>query len=195
MLLDERRHYMPRHYLYNVDNVTMAAAPAVHMLPVAASAGAAAAPRHRPVVWVHLHKAAGTWMCTQAKRQREHVLSPENDCNFQDTRIDGPAATGTRAKRLSCSQRRDAYRKLKATWGQIEREVNAEDVRCGFLGVLAREYRGGGVSARYDRIVLGQLPQVPLRSASQAKYDDKYKKKKGKIAGTVGTKDDGRIIV
>ena len=71
----------------------------------------------------------------------------------------------------------------------------AEDVRCGFLGVLAREYRGGGVSARYDRIVLGQLPQVPLRSASQAKYDDKYKKKKGKIAGTVGTKDDGRIIV
>ena len=68
-------------------------------------------------------------------------------------------------------------------------------MRCGFLGVLAREYRGGGVSARYDRIVLGQPPEVPVRSASQQKYDAKYQKKKGKIAGTVGTKEDGRIIV
>ena len=73
--------------------------------------------------------------------------------------------------------------------------VFADAVRCGFLGVLAREYRGGGVSARFDRIVLGQPPQVPMRSASQAKYDAKYQKKKGKIAGTMGTKDDGRIIV
>ena len=29
-----------------------------------------------------------------------------------------------------------------------------ESLRCGFLGKPAREYRGGGVSARYDRIVL-----------------------------------------
>ena len=55
-----------------------------------------------------------------------------------------------------------------------------EDMRCGFLGVLAREYRGGGVSARYDRIVLGKEPEAPVRSASQTQYDGKYKKSKGK---------------
>lgn len=45
-----------------------------------------------------------------------------------------------------------------------------EDVRCGFLGVLSREYRGGGVSARYERIVLGKAPDVPYRAPSQEKY-------------------------
>jgi hypothetical protein len=69
-----------------------------------------------------------------------------------------------------------------------------EELRCGFLGVLAREYRGGGVSARYDRIEIGKPPEVPFRAPSQAKYDKKYLKK-GKLAGTVGTKEDGRIIV
>ena len=69
-----------------------------------------------------------------------------------------------------------------------------EKLQFGFLGVLAREYRGGGVSARYDRIEVGKPPEVPLRPASQTKYDEKYKKK-GKLAGTVGTKEDGRIIV
>lgn len=36
-----------------------------------------------------------------------------------------------------------------------------EDLRCGFLGKPAREYRGGGVSPRFERIVLGQPPEVP----------------------------------
>jgi len=47
---------------------------------------------------------------------------------------------------------------------------SVEDLRCGFLGVLSREYRGGGVSARYERIVLGKAPEVPYRDPSQAKY-------------------------
>ena len=38
-----------------------------------------------------------------------------------------------------------------------------EGLRCGFMGVLAREYRGGGVSARYDRIEIGKPPEVPYR--------------------------------
>jgi hypothetical protein len=54
----------------------------------------------------------------------------------------------------------------------------AEDLRCGFLGGLARKYRGGGVSARTDRIVIGKDPEVPLRLESQKKYDSKYSKKK-----------------
>ena len=49
-----------------------------------------------------------------------------------------------------------------------------EAPRAGFLGVLMREYRGGGVSARYERIVLGREPEVPRRSESQRRYDAKY---------------------
>ena len=64
-----------------------------------------------------------------------------------------------------------------------------EDLRCGFLGVLAREYRGGGVSARYERIVIGQEPETPLRSESQEKYNKKYayykKSKRGQNKGQI----------
>ena len=48
------------------------------------------------------------------------------------------------------------------------------DLRCGFLGKPAREYRGGGVSARFDRIEIGKEPEVPTRAASQSQYDEKY---------------------
>lgn len=34
-------------------------------------------------------------------------------------------------------------------------------LRCGFLGKVGREYRGGGATARYERIVLGQPPEKP----------------------------------
>ena len=47
-----------------------------------------------------------------------------------------------------------------------------EGLTCGFLGKLAREYRGGGVSSRSDRIVLGQPPEVPKRRESQAQFKD-----------------------
>ena len=73
-------------------------------------------------------------------------------------------------------------------------EFVVEQGSKGFLGQVAREYRGGGVSARYERIEIGKPPEVPVRSASQAQYDKKYQRK-GKLAETVGTKDDGRIIV
>lgn len=64
-----------------------------------------------------------------------------------------------------------------------------EGLRCGFLGVPAREYRGGGVSARYERIVIGQEPEVPLRDKSQEKYNKKYayykKSKRGQNKGQI----------
>jgi len=37
------------------------------------------------------------------------------------------------------------------------------DMRCGFLGKVSREYRGGGAMPRFERIVLGQPPAVPER--------------------------------
>ena len=48
-------------------------------------------------------------------------------------------------------------------------DSTADAARCGFFGTLAREYRGGGVSARFDRIEIGRPPEVPFRRESQAK--------------------------
>lgn len=48
---------------------------------------------------------------------------------------------GRADRRLSCDARWHAYQQQNATWGAIEREVNAEDVGCGafFLyGVMLR---------------------------------------------------------
>ena len=42
------------------------------------------------------------------------------------------------------------------------------------LSAQGTEYRGGGVSARSDPIIIGQDPEVPVHRASQAKYDKKY---------------------
>jgi len=60
-----------------------------------------------------------------------------------------------------------------------------DGLRCGFLGSLARQYRGGGVSARNDRIVIGQPPEVPVRRESQKRFDSKYQKKDG-MRGIIG---------
>ena len=49
---------------------------------------------------------------------------------------------GARRQRLSCEERRSVYRSQAATWGQIEREYNEEDLDCGadFLyGAMVRE--------------------------------------------------------
>lgn len=64
-------------------------------------------------------------------------------------------------------------------------------LRCGFLGKTAREYRGGGVMARYERIVLGQPPAVPLpRSenwgSSGGPYGLKARKKQREAKGQDG---------
>ena len=41
----------------------------------------------------------------------------------------------------------------RAGWSQRYAPFSP-DLRCGFLGKVSREYRGGGVSARYERIEL-----------------------------------------
>eukprot|EP00971_Amphidinium_carterae_P030620 602263-Amphidinium_carterae.1 len=36
----------------------------------------------RPVVWVHLHNFAGTYMCQEAGKQQEHIQTASN-CNLR----------------------------------------------------------------------------------------------------------------
>eukprot|EP00316_Scyphosphaera_apsteinii_P009534 CAMPEP_0119320662 /NCGR_PEP_ID=MMETSP1333-20130426/53047_1 /TAXON_ID=418940 /ORGANISM="Scyphosphaera apsteinii, Strain RCC1455" /LENGTH=234 /DNA_ID=CAMNT_0007327425 /DNA_START=56 /DNA_END=760 /DNA_ORIENTATION=- len=67
---------------------------------------------------------------------------------------------------------------------EVDRTAGFDPVLpCGFLGKPAREYRGGGVSARYERIVIGKPPEVPVRDISQAKYNAKYAKKLPGVGG------------
>ena len=96
----------------------------------------------KPAIWIHFHKAAGTWICAQAKRRGEKILKPEATCNYRDWEVDGVQQMGARRQRLSCEERRSVYRSQAATWGQIEREYNEEDLDCGadFLyGAMVRE--------------------------------------------------------
>ena len=61
----------------------------------------------------------------------------------------------------------------------VPREEPFDDLlRCGFLGKLSRDYRGGGVSARAERIVIGKEPETPARRKSQEQFDKVYDKKK-----------------
>jgi hypothetical protein len=76
----------------------------------------------------------------------------------------------------------------RAQFVEVAPDCNVDDeLRCGFLGRLSREYRGGGVSARYERIVIGQAPEVPVRHPAQEKYNSKYAGGKGGGMGLDGT--------
>ena len=100
------------------------------------------APPRKPVIWLHIHKSAGTWICQQAKLRGERIVQPEVTCNYKDHSLDGALESGLRPRRIPCSQRLQAYQWQGATWGQIEREFNHEDVGCGmdFLyGITVRE--------------------------------------------------------
>mmetsp|Transcript_92410 Transcript_92410/g.198100 ORF Transcript_92410/g.198100 Transcript_92410/m.198100 type:complete len:303 (+) Transcript_92410:67-975(+) len=101
------------------------------------------AERRKPVIWLHLHKSAGTLMCSLAKQQDEQIIQPEKTCNLEPPviKVDGVGEMGLRQHRLSCQERKALYSSQGATWGQIEREYNLEDIDCkdSFLyGIMVR---------------------------------------------------------
>lgn len=107
----------------------------------------------KPVIWIHLHKAGGTMICKFAKINNEVVIEPEVTCNLEPEngalaefhvpdRIDGNAQAGQQRHRIDCAQRLELYRCNGFTWGQIEREVNLEDIGCNdsfMYGIMLRK--------------------------------------------------------
>ena len=97
----------------------------------------------KPVVWIHLHKAAGTLVCNLAMLNNESVVQPSKVCNLNDDQEvgDGVTGMGSSARRFSCSDRLRHYREGGFTWGQIERDVSPSEYQgCGFVtGVMLRE--------------------------------------------------------
>lgn len=98
-------------------------------------------PRSRPLLWIHIHKAGGTFICAMAQLAGEKVTEPSDGaCNWlwhDQYRDSGDV------ERISCKERSDYFRDptRNYTWGQIEREF-AEADRCWNefdYGVMLRE--------------------------------------------------------
>jgi len=89
--------------------------------------GLPAGRKHKPVIWVHVHKACGTSMCSMAKLNGEALMSQARDgqsCNVNlvdDYRFWMP--TG----RPDCADREMMQRASGFTWSQIEHPLTDEE--------------------------------------------------------------------
>merc|ERR1719313_1608115 len=92
------------------------------------------------MLWFHVHKAGGTWMCQVAQLVGERIVqNVDRNCNwaFSDTY----KHTGGRSRLHSCQDRQRHFASTGATWGQVEREPQPGDLGCrGFhYGTLLRD--------------------------------------------------------
>lgn len=84
--------------------------------------------RKKPFLWIHIHKAGGTFMCELARNAGEKIVMPADAaCNWKgrDQYRDSGRA------HISCEKRLSYFTKPanNFSWGQIEREF-AEQDRC-----------------------------------------------------------------
>jgi len=113
--------------------------------------GQKATNRSRPMMWIHIHKNAGTTMCALAHKNGEKVVTPHFNCNWRGH--DQAFLTG-KHRFTSCDTRQQKFADQGATWGQIEREVHSDDFCEGFeYGIMLRDPVEHAVSStRFDHI-------------------------------------------
>jgi len=94
--------------------------------------------RKKPFLMVHIHKAAGTYMCNMAAKARERIVQPNLNCNWKDH--DSYLDSGTRW-RVNCDKRHSFFTRNGFTYGQIERELWPADLCWDEFsyGILLRE--------------------------------------------------------
>jgi hypothetical protein len=91
----------------------------------------------KPLVWIHVHKAGGSFMCQMAKRN-ERVVAPEENCNWKGH--DGYQESGKSYTRVPCAERARQFHSRGFTYGQVEREMDTDEVCDEFrYGVMLRE--------------------------------------------------------
>jgi len=105
---------------------------------VVAEAGAHAH-EGRPILWLHIHKAGGTFMCQMAKLAGERIVQPQGNCNWEEHdmwRNSGHSDGGP-----SCAERKEYFEQGEYSWGQIERELFDTDQCPSYFkyGVMMRE--------------------------------------------------------
>lgn len=80
--------------------------------------------RSKPMMWVHIHKAAGSFMCAAAHLNGESVVQPGGNCNWNPD--GGQGAYYTQKGHADCKRRNAHFSKNNYTWGQIERVMDNE---------------------------------------------------------------------
>jgi len=109
----------------------------------------------KPVIWIHVHKNAGSTICQLARANNESIVAEKADgdgnCNWvqHDEEIQINASSHT-----SCADRSHAFATHQWTFGMIEREVHEDDICEGFMyGTLLREPVSHALSfANYELI-------------------------------------------
>jgi hypothetical protein len=102
---------------------------------------------HKPVIWVHVHKSAGTIMCLLAQENGEAVVQPHANCNrvpFDDNhrlQRDAEQASIGHPDFLSCAERGKHLGEQNYTWAQIERPIESHDFcrKLFFYGIALRD--------------------------------------------------------
>lgn len=118
----------------------------------------------KPMLWIHLHKNAGTSICELARANSEIIVKE---------RFDGGHSINTNCMWMdhdhykllnasigvSCTDRNEAFAKNHWTFGMIEREVNDNDMCEGFLyGIALRDPMSRVISsARYDNVNVSRV--------------------------------------
>jgi hypothetical protein len=97
--------------------------------------------RTKPFIWLHIHKAGGTFMCMLAQLAGENVVEPSDSaCNwlwhdqYRDSGSDGHITCADRSAYMNGPEN-------QYTWGQVEREFSESD-RCWdyfAFGIMLRE--------------------------------------------------------
>jgi len=82
----------------------------------------------KPVMWVHVHKNAGTSMCHLAKGKERVVEPSDGTCNSRDLHDTFyPDGLGQKRQWTTCEERAKYFFRGRFTWGQLERELNPGD--------------------------------------------------------------------
>jgi len=134
-------------------------------LPLLGSEGPGVHNEHKPMLWVHISKAAGSLVCGLAAKNGERIVHPNNNCNWGH--VDTHFLKGQGPKHASCEERTGYFYggvrsedNQSYTWGHIERELNFQDL-CPWVfdyGVMLRDPVDLAISfLRYGRFTQKEL--------------------------------------
>lgn len=169
-------------FLWNSTGISDAHADPVSLISTAnhisATEGHKLQPRRlvKPVIWVHLHNVAGTFVCHEAKKQGEKT-GPRNCCINDMDRCSTP-----KHLRVPCVHRRALSNKY--TFTMVEREVTGEDLDCEgvMYGIMLRNPLHGAISTLvnngFDKSEIFQALQTgvppPLKKHRCLPEEDTY---------------------
>lgn len=80
--------------------------------------------RQRPMMWVHIHKAGGSFICAAAHLNQESVPKRGGNCNSKLLNDGGMG--GLYPGHTTCQERETYFAKENLTWGQTERVLGNE---------------------------------------------------------------------